>query len=199
MKKLTTGVATGILTLCLSSFAIATPYTGSDIEFYGDQFSAIKSVDQVDVKDWSKLAGHSIYTAWANQWVEYSAYLDVGNWNIGLNVTNHGNLDENWYTQFEVLNSLTDEKIFIAASDTEINSGWFNYESQVADDYIIRYTWKNDKWGGSSDTLKRDANIQIASAFFDNTATAPVPEPSTIILFGAGLAGLAGFSRRRKK
>ena len=30
-------------------------------------------------------------------------------------------------------------------------------------------------------------------------ASAPVPEPSTILLFGFGLAGLVGFSRRKKK
>lgn len=33
----------------------------------------------------------------------------------------------------------------------------------------------------------------------DPGATAPVPEPGTMILFGTGLIGLAGFSRRKKK
>ncbi|HIP49874.1 MAG TPA: PEP-CTERM sorting domain-containing protein, partial [Candidatus Pacebacteria bacterium] len=34
--------------------------------------------------------------------------------------------------------------------------------------------------------------------FYENTTTAPVPEPATMLLFGIGLAGLAGVSRRKK-
>lgn len=45
-----------------------------------------------------------------------------------------------------------------------------------------------------------DAEVQ-SSLYLDNVsvASAPVPEPATILLFGAGLAGLIGFKRRREK
>ncbi len=41
-----------------------------------------------------------------------------------------------------------------------------------------------------------DAGHEYSVAGID---TAPVPEPSTILLFGAGLAGLIGFRRKQKK
>ena len=42
-----------------------------------------------------------------------------------------------------------------------------------------------------------DTQINITRADSDDPATAPVPEPGTILLFGAGLAGL-GFKTRKK-
>ncbi|PID78082.1 MAG: hypothetical protein CSB21_02125 [Deltaproteobacteria bacterium] len=43
-----------------------------------------------------------------------------------------------------------------------------------------------------------DQNTDIAT-YFKITATSATPEPGTMILFGLGLLGLAGFSRKRKK
>lgn len=38
----------------------------------------------------------------------------------------------------------------------------------------------------------------LAAAGIDNVVVRPVPEPSTLLLFGAGLAGLTAFSRRKR-
>jgi len=190
-KQLLTGLAAAVLIFSLVSSVYAIPYTGADIELQGDSYSSISS-------RWFNGSDGAVWTAWANQSVEYTADLAAGNWNIGLNVINHGNLHTGWYSQFKVSNGIG-ETLAIAASDFEVNSGFFNVTLQDAGAYTVRYTWLNDKWGGADDELHRDANIQINSVFFDNTAPAPVPEPSTILLLGAGLAGLGFYSRKRKK
>jgi hypothetical protein len=45
----------------------------------------------------------------------------------------------------------------------------------------------------------RDGIIQIASAQGISSTYAPVPEPSTMLLFGSGLIGLSVFARRKMK
>ena len=136
----------------------------------------------------------AIYTAWANTWVEYTVDLDAGDWFIGLNVTNKGDLGTDWYTQFKVFNSLTSEVILINASDDAVNYGGVDLVIDTSGSYSVVYTWLNDKY-----QPPLDANIQINSVFFDNKATDPVPEPGTMFLLGTGLFGLAGLKRRKKQ
>ena len=187
---------TGVILLSLVTAAQATPYTGADIEKNGVDYFNIDSIDQPGVSDWSSLVDGSIYTNWANQWVEYQADLTAGIWNIGVNVINHGNLGTGWYSIFEILNNQTNTKLIIPASDTEVNSGFITETIAAAGSYTIRYTWTNDQYDPSNG---RDANVQIINAFFDNVATEPVPEPATMLLFGTGLIGLAGVVIRKKK
>lgn len=190
-KRLLTGLATAVLLFSLVISASAVPYTGADIELQGNEYTGTST-------RWFDGADGAIWTAWDHQWVEYTADLTAGNWNIGLNVVNHGNLDTGWYSQFEVSNGMG-QTLDIAASDSEVNSGYFNLTLLDSGAYTVKYTWLNDKWGGATDPLHRDANIQINNVFFDDTATAPVPEPSTLFLLGAGLVGLGFYGRKRKK
>ncbi len=201
-KKLFLGLTIGLFAFCLNGLVNASPYTGADINLNGIQTSARSLHEGTDA--WVE-HGTSITTYWSPQWVEYTASLTSGNWIFGLNVTNDGNLGPGgWYDNFEVEGSTgpgDSNQLIIAASDVDINNGWFNYFLPVDTVLTVRYTWLNDAHQGSSPggPPELDANIKIVSAFFDNVPTQPVPEPATMLLFGTGLIGLAGISMRRKK
>lgn len=200
MKTNTKIILLILLLLCVSYPVYAAPYTGADITLSGDEFSDTSGYDETGTpesgeKMWYSNADGALYTYWANLWVEYTVDLIAGNWNMGLNVTNHGNIDdEGWYSYFLISNDMTGKTISIQASDDETNYGLINVDLLYSGTYTITFTWLNDKY---SQTDGLDANIQIDSVFFDNTDTAPVPEPATLFLLGSGLIGIASYTRKK--
>ena len=204
MKKLMILFVTLTIVLSITGAdrANALAYLGADIAISGTNYSDISSE-----RRWFEI-GTDIYTFWDWQgvmggefgWVEYEAYLTTGNWNVGLNAINFGRLgSEDWYPSFMLYNSFNDDIITIQSSDTEVHNGFTNIDISEDGLYSFRYTWINDKWGPENYYPPRDANIRIKSAFFDNTSTQAVPEPTTLILMGGGFIGLGLVRRFRRK
>lgn len=180
-----------LLVTLFSTAASAFEYTDADIEIAATDYTGIS-----DSSRWFATGDGGMYTAWGNNWLEFTAYLGVGEWNIGINAQNHGNLGENWYSEFEVRNSFNNTVMQIEASDTEVNYAYIIAQVDTEDFYTVRYTWLNDKYDPTN-SPRLDANIEIKNAFFDNTATSAssVPVPPVSFLFAIG--ALAGVWRRR--
>ncbi len=98
---------------------------------------------------------------------------------------NDPTVDYHWTTD-QTLNSLPDGTLV----DTDI-------EHIVVSDispFGLFHVYVDDQLGGGD----RDFNDQVIGGFSCSMEpTAPVPEPATMFLFGTGLAGLAGFRRRK--
>ena len=70
--------------------------------------------------------------------------------------------------------------------------GWNGMETLQFVDF-----WPVSDTDLNGDTITSEGTISHVS-LYGKSATAPVPEPATMLLFGTGLAGLAAVARRRK-
>ena len=152
--------------------------------------------------DWRNKPDGSILTLWTpfqNTWVEYTANLAPGFWNIGLNAKNNSGPLPPDYTHFLVsweTSNPSSGLLEIPASDIYVNNDYFTYLVTVGGEYTVTYTWLNDR-DAEDKANGYDANIQIYSAFFDNVAEVPIPP--AVLLLGSGILGLGIVRRRFKK
>jgi hypothetical protein len=73
-------------------------------------------------------------------------------------------------------------------------------DSILAKNWVVGTQILGSDWVQSADAGQAvvNSNLTLISIVPDTTTTEPVPEPTSMLLFGSGAAGLAGFVRRRR-
>lgn len=93
---------------------------------------------------------------------------------------------------YELVNLYTVDVSALSVDRLDLSVEYTKYSGIItADDYVYDFSWI-----GHWNIVE---NFYAVAEIFEKTAinTAPVPEPTTILLFGVGLIGLAGFSRKK--
>ena len=218
-KKLLAGLATGLFMFCMAGMANATVILSSDFEdgtlqgwaplapFGGALTLYDNGVDNAFMYATDTVAGGGGLLAQAPSLSGDLSYLDSMTWDefvydhgsktvISTNIMIHGS--DTWYQSSDVLGAVSvwNSKAvdFNNATEWSISGGGSASFIDVisnADGVFISMDTSN--WSGTNWYESRIDNVVI------NGTSAPVPEPTTMLLFGTGLAGLVGSRLRRKK
>jgi hypothetical protein len=147
----------------------------------GDDFRITSSPDNV------------IATVFSLSGSQFSNFLDVslasGTYELGAFF---GNDQYSSFTQ-QTLSIFDQNDILLGAVSVgaNVNTSVDQFIGLRSDTPFFRARFENDATNSLS--------VVLDDLTYSNTSTAPVPEPSTIILMGIGLLGLVGIKARKKK
>lgn len=216
-KNLLVGMVTAMFLVGMTGVASATLIsitgtggefgTGTDLSSGSSESNSIQGFNEqqnVYIND------NSVYVNYIDPAGDYTGtdedgqYLDAGYYSshilhydpVGSNGGNTGNITVQFTFDDDVVGIMT-STAYLDASDSIFGS--YTY---VASGDAGRRTEAQDSFSVSGNVVTATF-FKTSSTWIDEmrviTLVSTVPEPTTMLLFGAGLAGLAGVARRKKK